>query len=137
MSRKAIHPLIAALIDELPARGAEFPEDKRHNWLNMMAMSLGTIYGGAASPVDALADKLFRSPPPKPAAPAKRATPSYPFIVDEQGYARNGKTKDRILPTQVSDILFDLRGIDGDAAAIVWADDSKGLNGANITIALG
>ena len=74
---------------------------------------------------------------PRPPAPAKRPTPSYPFIIDEQGYARNGKTKDRILPDQVSDILFDLRGIDGDAAAIVWADDSKGLNGANITIALG
>lgn len=77
---------------------------------------------------------------PKPAAaapppPAPKAKPVYPFIIDEQGYARKGKgDKRRITPDEVTDALYDLRGLEGDMATIRWADDSTGLNGRDLTI---
>lgn len=87
-----------------------------------------------AAPADE-AQKLANVVKPRPApAPAKPA-PSYPFIIDKENFARNGKTQKRVLPGEVTDIMFDLRGLAGDAKHITWADDSTGLNGAgDITI---
>jgi hypothetical protein len=128
-------PLIAALIAKLPAPGSEFPVDRQIAWLNLMATALGVIYGGdaaaklsaSANPVAPAANATKPSPPPPP------AKPKYPFIIDEMGFVRNAKGK-RIKPDEVTDTIFDLRGIDGDLKSIVWADDSTGLNGRDLTI---
>lgn len=69
---------------------------------------------------------------PKP-APVEKSKPKYPFFIDTDGKAKNKQGK-RILPGDVTDILYDLRGIDGDIGTITWADDSQGLNGADLTI---
>ena len=38
------------------------------------------------------------------------------------------------MPNDVSDTLYDLRGDIADLRSIVWADDSTGLNGKDLTI---
>ena len=70
----------------------------------------------------------------KPNPPAKRPDPVYPFIIDKDNVAKNGKTRKPVLPREVTDILYDLRGLDGDMKTIIWADDSTGLNGRDLTI---
>ena len=61
--------------------------------------------------------------------------PRYPFIIDQSGFARRG-TGDRnaVRPDEVTDTIYDMRGIDGDMKTIVWADGSTGLNGRDLTI---
>ena len=74
------------------------------------------------------------SAPAKPAAaPPKPAAPRYPFLIDEMGFARNGKGK-RIMPAEITDTLYDTRGLDGDLKTIIWADGSTGLNGKDLVI---
>lgn len=81
--------------------------------------------------------------PAKPASPPVTAAPpapkkpdiAYPFIIDKDGYVRRGSgKKDRVLPSDVNDIVCDMRGINGDISDIVWADDRTGLLGADLTI---
>ena len=62
---------------------------------------------------------------------------SYPFIIDTEGVARNGRTKKPILPSDVTDTLYDLRGEAlADMRTIIWADGSTGINGADLAIAV-
>lgn len=137
----AINPLIGAVIGELPAPGSEFPVERQKVWLRMMAMALSTVYGGD---VAASLDEPAAAPAPKAATPAPAAAaapppapkkPDYPFYVSRDGYAYNKKGK-RITADQVTDVLFDLRGEAGDPNAIVWADETVGLNGRSIDISV-
>jgi hypothetical protein len=138
MPRKKSDPLLAALIAKLPADGTDWPVDKQMAWLNLMAMAFATVYGGNAAerlaavekPAQSVASVVASASP----APSKPAKPKYPFIIDEQGFAKKASGI-RILPADVTDILYDLRGIDGDMNTIVWADESTGLNGRDLTIA--
>ena len=85
-----------------------------------------------AAPTDE-AQKLASVVKPRP-APAPKPAPSYPFIIDHDNLAKNGRTKKPILPSEVTDALYDLRGMDGDMKTITWADGSTGLNGADLSI---
>lgn len=131
----ATDPLLAALIAKLPPADTDWPEQKQIGWLKLMAMAFAQIYGGDALahfgiPATPSAPQQAKPAPP----PAKPKPPQYPFIIDKDGYARNGRTNARISPDQATDMIADLRGMDGDMKTIVWADDSQGLNGRDLTI---
>ena len=70
-----------------------------------------------------------------------RPEPQYPFIIDKEGYVRRGKgKKQRVLPGEISSEVYDLRPqgeFGADLNVIVWADNSTGLNGADLTIVAG
>lgn len=131
---KAADPLIAALIAKLPAPGANFSADEQKAWLRMMAMAFGVVYGGD---VAASLEDNGKNPPVTRAAPsAPKPKPSFPFIIDAEGFVRRGNgNKARVKPDEITDTIYDLRGMDGDLRAIVWADDSTGLNGRDLNIA--
>lgn len=133
MSRKKSDPLIAALISKLPEPNKEWPVDNQIAWLNLMAMAFGTVYGGdAAARLGARADQPRTASAFAPVA-QRPAKPSFPFYIDEQGFAKN-KAGKRVKANDVTGELYDLRGQDGDMRGIIWADDSKGLNGANLVV---
>jgi hypothetical protein len=137
---KSADPLIEALIKRLPPADTEWPVEKQMAWINLMAMAFGTVYGGDA------ATRLYSTDSPRPAPagpPASNVTalPSrkpkpipHKFYIDVEGYARRNNG-DRVLPNDVSDTLFDHRGIDGDMKTITWADDSQGIGGFGGTVA--
>jgi hypothetical protein len=141
MSRKKADPLLAALIDKLPQPGTAWADHHQLAWLKLMAMAFGNVYGGnvaallggggASSPADAPPS------PPAPTTPKPMPEVSYPFIIDTEGVARNGRTKKPILPSDVTDTLYDLRGEAlADMRTIIWADGSQGINGADLAIAV-
>lgn len=131
MSRKKSDPLIAALIAKLPASNDEWPVDQQIAWLNLMAMAFGAVWGGdAAARIKHAQPATANVQPAKPQAPVK---PTYPFYIDEKGYAKNRAGK-RVTAKDVGGEIYDLRGIDGDMGGIIWADDSKGLNGADLMV---
>jgi hypothetical protein len=133
---KSADPLIEALIKRLPPGDTEWPVDKQLAWLNLMAMAFGTVYGGDAARravIDHLGPPLAASnvstlPSRKPKLNLHK------FYVDAEGYARRNNG-DRILPKDVTDTLYDHRGIDGDMKTITWADDSQGIGGLDVTVA--
>jgi len=142
MSAKAkSDPLISALIAKLPSGDKDWPVDRQLAWLNLMAMAFGAVYGGdAAARLGIRVDGSAHVASPAaagsaaPAAPVVKPKPVYPFIIDHDNVAKNGKTKKPVLANEVTDTLFDLRGMDGDMKTIVWADGSTGLNGADLSI---
>jgi len=69
----------------------------------------------------------------KPAEPP-RAAVIHPFIIDREGYARNGRTNARVKASDVTDGIFDQRGEDGDLSAIIWADNRRGIDGLDLAI---
>lgn len=76
----------------------------------------------------------YNARPIKPAAPKPKPKPA--FYVDTNNYARKS-SGDRITASEVEGALVDLRGIGGEMKTIVWADDSTGLNGRDLTIVAG
>lgn len=85
-----------------------------------------------AAPVDAYNPRPTEAPTvAKPAAP--RPKPKPPFYIDLDGMAKRSNGE-RIMATEVQGDLIDLRGMDGDAGAIVWKDGSTGIRGADLTI---
>lgn len=129
MPRLKSDPLLAALIKKLPTPGNEWPVDQQLAWLNLMAMALGAVYGGdaAAKLGKAEVKPVFMPVQPKPKAPKGG------FYIDDTGMVRNAAGK-RVLPKDVTSEIYDTRGEAGDLRSIVWADNSTGLNGADLTI---
>lgn len=129
MPRLKSDPLLAALIKKLPVPGNEWPVEQQLAWLNLMAMALGAVYGGdaAAKLGKAEVKPVFMPVQQRPKAPKGG------FYIDDEGMVRDGKGK-RVLPKDVTSEIYDTRGEMGDMRAIIWADDSKGLNGADLTI---
>lgn len=128
MARKAQDPLLAALIAKLPPSGDDWPVERQLAWLKLMAMAFGTVYGGDV--VGALGKPgvaLLQQTAPKPPKPVHQ------YIINKSGFVVDAKGK-RLLPGDIAGPIFDERGEDGDLRAIVWADDSRGLNGADLTI---
>lgn len=119
-------PLIAAMIAMLPPEGQSWTTDQQNSWLRMMATAFEAVYGGGRVTPMAVRESTMREP-------AKPKPPRHAFFIDFDGVAKNGKGE-RILPKDVAGTIFDLRGIDGDMKTIVWADDSRGLNGHDLTI---
>jgi len=74
------------------------------------------------------------SPKPVPFKPVAPPKPAHKFIIDTDGYARRTSNNKRVSPSEVDDIIGDLRGFDGDMKTIRWADESMGLNGHDLTI---
>lgn len=127
-------PLLAALINKLPATGTEWSVDQQQAWLRNMAMAFGLVYGGGlAAGHDPWPTLATAAPTPKPALPPKPKKPMHPFIIDKKGYARRG-SGERVLPSDVSSEMFDERGHESDFRTIIWADESQGLNGADLII---
>lgn len=120
MAKSKSDPLLSALIAKLPPQGEEWPVDQQLAWLNLMALSFGAIYGGNAAARLGITGASL----PGPALVPKRK-PAHPFIIDKDGIAKRGNGE-RVMPTDVDDILVDIRGPDGDLGSIIWADGSKG-----------
>lgn len=127
MPRRKTDPLLSALISKLPPAGP-WPADQQKRWLDMMGVAFTVVYGG---PVGGGMSASFAPVSDKTATQPK---PSYPFVIDADGYARRGPNGKRIKPSDVTGPIFDMRGEDGDMRTITWADESKGLNGADLTI---
>lgn len=125
MPRRKTDPLLSALISKLPAGGTEWAADKQKAWLDLMAMAFATVYGVAPSQFGKVTVLSGPRPPDKPA---------HAFVIDEQGIARKGPGGKRIKASDVTGPIFDMRGEDGDMRTITWADNSQGLNGADLVI---
>ena len=131
-------PLLAALIAKLPPSDAEWHVDRQLAWLHLTAMAFGAVYGGdAAARLGGSAAEQAKAATALLVEPTPSARPSKPavtheFIIDEEGYVRRGNGR-RVMPSDVNDMIVDLRG-DSDLRTIVWADDSTGLNGQDLTI---
>ena len=129
MARAKLDPMIAVLIEKLPKAGETWTQEQQFSWLRLMAMVFGSVYGGNVA-------EVYGANPVKPIAPtpAKPTTIPHRFIIDEKGYAKNAAGK-RILAKDAGTVpIFDTRGEEGDMRSIIWADDSKGLNGADVVI---
>lgn len=137
MAKAKLDPLLAALIAKLPPQGSQWSDAQQLAWLNLMALAFGSVYGGEVTKLvgPSAPQAAGVTPTVAPAKPATPKKPNYPFYIDETGYARSSKGK-RVTASEVTDVLYDLRGIDGDVNAIIWADDSIGLNGSDLTIAV-
>ena len=135
----SIDSLIAAVIGKLPESGTDFPVERQKAWLKMMALALATVYGGEAVSFEEPAQARPTDPKPEAAPPPTQPKPrelDYPFMVDRAGFARNRKGK-RILPAEVTDVLYDMRGEGGEPSGIVWADGSAGVpGGCDISISV-
>lgn len=129
MPRLKSDPLLAALIRKLPAPGGEWPVDQQLAWLNAFAVNMGVVYGGdaAAKLGSAQIKPVFMPVQQKPKLPRGG------FYIDDEGIVRNGAGK-RVVPKDVTGEIYDTRGLDADLRTIKWADDSIGLNGADLTI---
>ena len=129
MPRHRMDPLLAAVIAKLPPAGTDWPQDAQLAWLRMMAMAFGTVYGGDA------VNQMGKAGPPVPVSAARRLAlgNGHLFMIDKQGYARRA-SGERVLPKDVTGAIFDERGATSDMRDIVWADDSTGLNGADLVI---
>lgn len=133
MARSKSDPLIAALIAKLPPAGEEWPVEEQVKWLKLMAATFGLVYGGDAvarmETQEAEAPKAAPPPPPKP------RKPNYRFVIDERGFVKRGNGQ-RVMPSDIDAEVVDLSNGTVDMRQITWADDSQGLNGADITIVL-
>jgi hypothetical protein len=102
-----------------------------------MDMALADVYGGDT--VGRFAADRHVDPPVLPPSnvstlPSRKKLNLHKFYVDHEGYARRNNG-DRIMPNDVTDTLYDHRGIDGDMATITWADDSTGVGSFGGTVA--
>lgn len=140
MTRKKADPLLAALIDKLPPVGSPWSDAQQLAWLKLMAMAFGSVYGGNVAAMlggSSAPSEPAKATPAQPPPPPPKREVTYPFIIDQEGIARNGRTKKQVLPSEVTDTLFDLRGeANADMRTIVWADGSMGINGADLAIAV-
>ena len=134
--KKKLSNTISALIQDLPAHGTDWSADKQKQWLEIFRRAMVVSYGGSVDdlPASAPAPAPVAATPPAP-RPKFKKPQVYPFYIDHEGYARR-KDGERINPTDVTGELVDLRGIDGDAAAIVWASGATGLNGSDVLITM-
>jgi hypothetical protein len=125
-------PLLSALIARLPEQGSAWPADQQLAWLHLIAMAFGTVYGG-----DAAVTLGIKASAVKPQAPAAKPAIRHRFYIDEEGIARNAKGNQIKASDVGGDVLYDMRGPDGDLRSIVWADGSVGLNGQDLMISAG
>src|SRR5690606_6414957 len=133
MASTKTDPLIAALLVKLPPSGSEWPVDRQIAWLKMMAQAFGVVYGGDA--VAKMETQEVEAPRVAPPPPPKPKKPNYKFVIDEKGFVKRGNGQ-RVMPSDIDAEVVDLSNGAVDMRQITWADDSQGLNGADITIVL-
>lgn len=131
MARSKSDPLIAALIAKLPPAGDEWPVDRQIAWLKMTAQAFGVVYGGDA--VAKMETQDVASPKAAPPPPPKPKKPNYRFVITPDGYVKRG-SGERVMPSDIDGDVVDLSNGAVDMRSIIWADDSTGLNGADLTI---
>ena len=129
---KARHDtLIAALIAKLPAAtdgAAQWRQEDRITWLQMMAMAFDAVHGrcggiAIAAAADAGLPGARSAPfPPEPGEAGPQR--SRRFYVDHDGFAMSAGRPIGIDDLPANVVLWDERsGIDrGDPAAILWRD---------------
>lgn len=152
----ARHPLLAAVIGQLPAVGEQFPDGARVAWVRLFVQTLDVAYGpGTAIAVKHAVDPThdgLRDVPVLPwrtaASGAVQATPAKPerrphqaagcdYYVDEQGFARcdHSNADGVAVPTPGRRVsaeeaaekeIYDYRGARRDRETVTWADDSMG-----------
>ncbi len=137
MARKTtkLDPLIAALIDKIPAPGGDWPVEQQLSWLRLMAMAMDNVYGGgvAATLGDQRAGyQAAAQSPPAPVAPppfpSQKVVERHRFVIDKSGMALDTKRGEAINPEDIEgDFIVDERGIEGDVKTILWADGSTGI----------
>lgn len=133
MARTKADPLIAALIAKLPPAGEEWPVEEQVKWLKLMAATFGLVYGGDA--VARMETQEVDAPKAAPPPPPKPKKPNYRFVITPDGYVKRG-SGERVMPSGIDAEVVDLSNGTVDMRQITWADDSQGLNGADITIVL-
>ena len=119
------------IVDERPET-ARAPTPKE--WARLRARFI-LLFGAARKLRDAAPEgaQAAVASAVKPRAP--KPEPSYPFVIDQSGFARRGTgNRNPVRPDEVTDTIYDMRGMDGDMKTIVWADGSTGLNGRELTI---
>lgn len=139
-ARPRLDPLLAALIEKLPAGGEEWPATERRAWLQMMGMAFDVVYGicdrvlvvGASGSMaveatyEATGDGSMRLTSVKPAEQPRPGNAPYQFYIDLAGYVMKGDGS-RCMPDEAKGwTIYDVRG-EADLNAIIWADDSRGV----------
>lgn len=141
------HPLVAAAIAELPAKGAPWPLAERLAFFRMLSMACDVAHGSVGEIEVALKgtidNRVAAAPPAAVKEPAKPA-PAAPHVaygsdvyVDHQGFVcsdfqidvngvQRPTPKRRVLPEEVSEPVYDYRGAARDRTTIIWADDTVG-----------
>jgi hypothetical protein len=126
-STPKLDPLLAALIEKLPAGGSEWSTEDRQSWISMMEMAFNVVYRREADYVaidPRIAEMMNKPFPPKPA--------DHAFYIDRENYARKAGGE-RIHAFEVDGTVYDQRG-EGDLGAIIWADGSTGVLGKVLDI---
>ena len=116
----AVHPMIAAVLAELPARGAsDFGVAQRASWLRLMASTFDVVYGpsapiqitgGIAAGVRPVFVEGELTADPNVVRPQVSKDPPPRFFIDRDGYARREPGNVRVVPEHVNDVIFDERG---------------------------
>jgi hypothetical protein len=128
MPRRKTDPLIAALIAKIPPSEADWSVEGQLAWLRMAAMAFGAVWGGDA--VSVFAGK----PTPSFGPVTRKPSHGHPFLIDASGMVKDARTGKRVNAKDIDGSIFDTRGQDGDMRTIVWADNSTGINGKDLTI---
>lgn len=160
------NPLIAALLEQLPADGT-WPRGARVNWLRMMVMAMNQAYGEAAEiAIDPVVGspgsmRVFGTPGEGSmavhettriavaagtavngvdVAPTRKALPAPPHIyIDHDGFVRQSPGDLQVTKEAIGalDVIYDYRGETGDLGSIIWADGSRGVVGVRADISAG
>jgi hypothetical protein len=147
------NPLIAALLEQLPADGT-WPRGARVNWLRMMVMAMNQAYGEATEividPVERESIRIVNalhtisqqltSPAGVDVAPTRKALPAPPHIyIDHDGFVRQSPGDLQVTKEAIGalDVIYDYRGETGDLGSIIWADGSRGVVGVRADISAG
>lgn len=129
-------PLLSALVAKLPDSDAEWPVERQLAWLNLMAMAFGVTYGGDAAARIGIKSSGIEAKPVEQTKPSPAPLPPpvvHKFIIDMDGRACTARGKP-VMPSEINDVICDLRGPDGDVRTISWADGSTGIQGWDLVI---
>ncbi len=139
-NKPSTDPLLAALIEKLPAAGSAWPAPEREAWLKMMSMAFNVVYQG-----DQCAWGISQLVVGEPSAPTTKGETAktkiynppaaiHTYWIDKDGVARGPGGK-QIAASDVIGTIYDTRGELSDLGAIVWADGKTGVSGLQLEIA--
>ncbi|HXI76088.1 MAG TPA: hypothetical protein VNH21_03075 [Steroidobacteraceae bacterium] len=140
-NKPATDPLLAALIEKLPAAGSTWGAAEREAWLKMMSMAFNVVYQGAPAEVPQFLVPATAQVDLSPSSFSlvsegetfAKFTP-HTYWIDKAGIARGPGGK-QIAGSEVIGTIYDLRGEHGDLGSIQWADGKTGVSGLQLDIA--
>lgn len=138
-----VHPLLAAILAELPARGTVWPSDARADWLRMLETAIDVVYGRSdvaradvARAVSRKVDETFyggQAGGSMTAPPANTAKPEHgghDYYIDNYNCVRRDPGAELVLSAEdvpAGEVIYDYRrGSARDRDTIVWGDGSIG-----------